>query len=49
LTIGNAVDQSDSGDVVNIGAGTYREHVVIAKSLTLLGAGAWIIFSRYRK
>ncbi|MBS7622378.1 right-handed parallel beta-helix repeat-containing protein, partial [Candidatus Bathyarchaeota archaeon] len=38
--IKNAVDQAVSGDMVNVGAGTYREQVVITKSLTLQGQGA---------
>jgi hypothetical protein len=39
-TIGYAISQSVSGDTIEIGAGTYPEHVVVDRSITLQGAGA---------
>jgi hypothetical protein len=39
-TIGYAITQSIAGDLISIGAGTYAEHVVIDRSLTLAGAGS---------
>ncbi len=39
-TIGYAIDQSASGDTIDIAAGTYAEHLVVDKSLELKGVGA---------
>jgi len=39
-TIGYAIGQSVSGDIISAAAGTYAEHVVVDRSLTLRGAGS---------
>jgi hypothetical protein len=39
-TIGYAISQSASGDTISIASGTYAEHVVVDRSLTLQGAGS---------
>ena len=38
-TIGAAVAAASAGDTINVQAGTYKEDVVIGKSLSLVGAG----------
>ncbi len=38
--IQGAVDAAESGDSINLGAGTYRENIDIQKSLDIKGAGA---------
>lgn len=40
LTIGAAVAAAVAGDLIDVGAGTYYEQVVVAKSISLSGAGA---------
>lgn len=40
LTIGAAVVAAVTGDLIDIGPGTYYEQVVVAKSISLVGAGA---------
>ncbi len=37
-TIGYAIGQSVSGDIISVAAGTYAEHLVVDRSLTLMGA-----------
>jgi hypothetical protein len=39
-TIGYAITQSSSGDTIRIAAGTYVEHVIVDRSLTLVGRGS---------
>ncbi len=39
LTIQNAVNRADEGDLIDVAAGTYTENVVVDKRLTLDGAG----------
>ena len=39
-TINDAVSAASAGDIVVVCAGTYKEDVAVAKSLTLLGQGA---------
>ena len=41
-TIQEAIDAASPGDTIEIAAGTYDEHVVIDKAVTLLGANAGI-------
>lgn len=38
-TIGRALSAANPGNVVMIGAGTYREQIVLAKAVSLIGAG----------
>jgi parallel beta-helix repeat protein len=38
-TIQEAVNNADDGDIIFVRAGTYYEHVIVGKSLTLLGEG----------
>jgi predicted outer membrane repeat protein len=38
-TIGQAITNAQSADTIDVAAGTYAEHVVIGKQLTLSGAG----------
>jgi hypothetical protein len=38
-TIQGAIDLADSGDTIEVGAGTYNEQAVINKSLTIQGVG----------
>jgi len=39
-TIGDAIANSSSGDTISVDSGTYRENVVIAKGVTLVGGGS---------
>ena len=39
-TINDAINQANPGDTVRVGRGPYSEHVVIAKSLSLIGFNA---------
>jgi hypothetical protein len=48
LTIGYAVTQAASGDVINVAAGTYAEVVTTTKSLTFEGANAGVSASGVR-
>ena len=41
-TIQEAIDAASPGDTIEIAAGTYDEHVVIDKAVTLLGANAGV-------
>ena len=39
-TIGHAISLAHSGDSIMVAAATYKEHLTIGKSLTILGSGA---------
>jgi hypothetical protein len=42
-TISQAITASNPGDTINVGAGTYNEHLVIDKGLTFSGAGSNVV------
>jgi len=43
-TIQGAIDMANEGDMINVKAGTYRENVVVDKSVALIGDGKNVTF-----